>query len=304
MANQLEHVLETANRLILDKQQEVKLGLTCLLAQGHLLIEDLPGVGKTTMVQVMGKLLGLEFSRLQFTSDLLPADIIGNTIYDEQNRSFQFHQGPLFAQLVLADELNRANPRTQSALLQAMEEGEVAVDGKSKKLPVPFFVIATQNPSQQVGTFPLPESQLDRFMMSLELNFASKESEMSLIQGFNPRKEIDALKPSLTVNEFILLQRESEKVEVSKVLARYISDLMEVSRKHSAEFHPLSTRAGISIGRAAKAYAFLNNRSFATPDDVQAVGVAVMGHRLCGLQGIRKGKSVAEKLIKMVPVPL
>lgn len=304
MANAIQQVLEIANKLILDKQRETRLSLTCLLARGHLLIEDVPGVGKTTMVQVIGKLLGLEFSRVQFTSDMLPADIIGNSIYNEETQQFQFHTGPLFSQLVLADELNRANSRTQSALLQAMEEGEVAIDGKSRPLPKPFFVIATQNPAQQVGTFPIPESQLDRFMMSLELNYANRESEISLIKGFNPRQEIEGLKPLLSVSEFLEIQNHIDTIEISTLLATYISEILQESRKHSGDFNPLSTRTGISLGRAARAYAFLQNRKYATPDDIQAVAIAVLGHRLGGLQGIRKGKALAEKLIKMVAVPI
>lgn len=303
MNQKFHHLIEEAGKVVLDKEGEIRLAITCLLAGGHLLIEDLPGVGKTTLVQVLGKLTGLKTRRIQFTIDLLPADVLGGQIYNPQDQKFVFHPGPLFSQMVMADELNRASPRTQSALLQAMEEGEVSVDGTTWPLPKPFYVIATQNPHQQMGTFPLPESQLDRFLMSLELHHASRDTEVRLLQGEDPRSLLPKL-PSLFSEEDIQDALKSvQLVKVAPLVATYVADLLERSRKAGFQGAPLSTRAGMSLIRAAKAWAFLEGRDYTRPDDVQKVLVPVLGHRLGGNHGIRKGREWARDLQSSTPVP-
>jgi len=303
--NQKFHTLVLeASQIVLDKEEEIRLAITCLLAGGHLLIEDLPGVGKTTLVQTLGKLSGLITHRIQFTIDLLPADVIGGQIFHPLEHKFIFHPGPLFAQMVMADELNRASPRTQSALLQAMEEGEVSVDGTTWPLQRPFYVIATQNPHQQIGTFPLPESQLDRFLMSLELHHASKETEIRILQGSDPRKILQNLQSLFTVAEMLEALGAVEKVQVSNPIARYIADILDRSRRSGFEGAPLSTRAGIALVRAAKAWAFMEGRNYIRPEDVQRILVPVLGHRLGGNHGIRKGREWAQHLQKNTPIPV
>jgi MoxR-like ATPases len=303
MSKKFHDLVSEASQIVLGKDKEVRLAITCMLAGGHLLIEDLPGVGKTTLVQVLGRLTGLKTQRIQFTIDLLPADVIGSQIFHPQEHRFSFHQGPLFAQLVMADELNRASPRTQSALLQAMEEGEVSVDGVTHELPTPFFVIATQNPHQQTGTFPLPESQLDRFLMSLELNYAAKEIEVRILQGQDPRDQLKKLKSLFSPEEFADILEQVEKVKVSAAVAQYIAELLERSRRDDFEGAPLSTRAGMSLARAAKAWAFLENRDYLKPEDIQQILVPVLGHRLGGNHGIKRGREWALSLQRETPVP-
>lgn len=298
-----QNVIDRASQIILDKQIEVEQALTCILAGGHLLIEDVPGVGKTTLVQVIAKLLSLPYSRIQFTSDLLPADIIGNSIYDPDKKEFLFIEGPLFAPLVLADELNRANPRTQSALLQAMEEGQVSVDRITHSLPTPFFLIATQNPRTQTGTFPLPESQLDRFLMSFSMNYASYRSEISIFQGQDPRLQLKNLSTIVTVAQLEDSQKLVQEVTISELLAKYITDLLTHSRQHQEQYLPLSTRTGIALSKASKARAYLQNRTYCLPEDVQSVAPYVLSHRLGGAEGIIYGKNKAQELIKAVAVP-
>lgn len=298
-----QNVIDRASQIILDKQIEVEQALTCILAGGHLLIEDVPGVGKTTLVQVIAKLLSLPYSRIQFTSDLLPADIIGNSIYDPDKKEFLFIEGPLFAPLVLADELNRANPRTQSALLQAMEEGQVSVDRITHTLPTPFFLIATQNPRTQTGTFPLPESQLDRFLMSFSMNYASYRSEISIFQGQDPRTQLKNLNTIVTVAQLENSQKLVQEVIISELLAMYITDLLTHSRQHQEQYLPLSTRTGIALSKASKARAYLQNRTYCLPEDVQFVAPYVLSHRLGGAEGIIYGKNKAQELIKAVAVP-
>ena len=301
--NLWQQVVRKASSVILDKEIEIELSLTCILGGGHLLIEDVPGVGKTTLVQVIAKLLDLPYSRIQFTSDLLPADIIGNSIYDPENKKFHFVPGPLFAHLVLADELNRANPRTQSALLQAMEEGHVSVDRFTHALPDPFFLIATQNPRSQTGTFPLPESQLDRFLMSISMNYASYNSEVAIFQGQDPRKLMKDLQPIVNTSTLTEAQQAVTAIHLSELLAKYIADILTYSRQHQDLYSPLSTRTGIALTRAAKARAYLQGRNFALPDDVQAIAPSVLSHRLGGIDGIIYGRNKALELIKAVAVP-
>lgn len=298
-----KNLIDKASQIILDKENEIELALTCIIAGGHLLIEDIPGVGKTTLVQVIAKLLDLPYSRIQFTSDLLPADIIGNSIYDIDKKEFRFVPGPLFSHLVLADELNRANPRTQSALLQAMEEGQVSVDRITHNLPSPFFLIATQNPRSQTGTFPLPESQLDRFLMSLGMNYASYQSEIALFQGEDPRLQLKDLTPMIQHETLLSCQNQVNQVKVSELMAKYITDILTFSRQHSELFTPLSTRTGLSLTRASKARAFLQNRNYCVPDDLQYVAISVLCHRLGGADGIIYGRNKAVELIKAVAIP-
>lgn len=303
MKNVFHQLIEEASQIVLDKESEIRLAVTCLLAGGHLLIEDLPGVGKTTLVHVLGKLTGLSTKRIQFTIDLMPADVLGGQVFNTQEQKFFFHKGPLFSQLVMADELNRASPRTQSALLQAMEEGEVSIDGETWTLPVPFYVIATQNPHQQTGTFALPESQLDRFLMSLELQYASKETEVRLFQGLDPREKIKKLKSLFTNDELVQALQAVQNIKVSKAVAEYVGNLLEKSREAEFQGQVLSTRAGLALIKAAKAWAFLEGRDYVRPEDVQAVLVAVLGHRLGGNHGIKKGREWALVLQASTRVP-
>lgn len=303
MHNKINSLMQKTSTIFLDKDEAVKLSTVCLLAGGHLLIEDVPGVGKTTLVQTLGQLLGLKTNRIQFTIDLLPGDILGGHIFNPKDQEFHFHAGPLFAELILADELNRASPRTQSALLQAMEEGQISLDGKTWNLPKPFFVIATQNPHQNLGTFPLPESQLDRFMFSLELNYASKKTEVQIFQKQNPRERISALEPILSALELIDVQQQVENIHVSENVAEYVAQLLENTRKSDFSGEPVSTRAGISMVKAAKAWAYLEKRNFVMPEDVQAILQPVLGHRLGGTHGIRQGREWARVLEKQTAVP-
>lgn len=301
MKKEIALILAEANQILLDKNAEIEKSLICLLAQGHLLIEDLPGVGKTTLVQMLAKLMGLHTSRIQFTNDLLPADVLGNMVFDNQKQSFKFHPGPVFSQLVLADELNRANPRTQSALLQAMEESEVTLDGQHYPLPDPFCLIATQNPRSQIGTSPLPESQLDRFLMSLELSHSSAEAERKIIQGLDAREKIKTLQPIITVEKLKTFYQEIEKVHIADKVAAYISAILQQSRQKS-KFAPLSIRAGMALARAGRACAFINERDHVLPDDIQKIAVEVLAHRLGGSEGVAKGRALAQELLREVPV--
>ncbi len=304
MQSVFQNLISEVSKVVLDKSDEIKLAVTCLLSNGHLLIEDVPGVGKTTLVQTLAKLSGLETKRIQFTVDLLPADILGGQIYNSRDHKFEFHPGPLFTQMVLADELNRASPRTQGALLQAMEENQVSLDGKNHPLPEPFFVIATQNPHQQMGTFPLPESQLDRFMMSLELNYASKKTEIELFKSQDSREKIAKLVPLLTAKEFSDYKNQVSDVIVSDIIARYVSDLLDRSRTLKSGALPLSTRAGIALVKSAKAWAFIEGRNFLKPEDIQSVAISVLSHRLGGNHGLKKGKEWARDLLRETPVPV
>lgn len=276
----LDHLRNEASRVILDKTHEVDLAICCLIANGHLLIEDIPGVGKTTLVKTLSRLLNLGSSRVQFTNDLLPADILGSSIYDSDKKVFVFHRGPIFAQVVLADELNRATPKTQSACLQAMEERRVTVDGVTYDLPQPFFVIATQNPRQQIGTFALPESQLDRFLMRISLGFPSREAEKKLLLGESRLDLVDHLKPCTEVIELMEMQRAAKAVHASESIITYIQDLISQTRERLPSGRGISTRGALSLINAAKAWAFMNRRAMVLPEDVQAVCVPVMSHRL------------------------
>jgi MoxR-like ATPase len=278
--NKLKPLLDTANKIILGKELQIKLAVCCLLARGHLLIEDIPGVGKTTLSHTLAKLLGLKYQRIQFTSDILPADIIGASVYDAKNTRFEFHPGPLFNQMILADEVNRSTPKAQSALLEAMEENQVTVEGKTYDLPQPFFVIATQNPSYQIGTFPLPESQLDRFLMRIELGYPNKQAERELLMGNNRHNLIESLSVQLEPELLAEIQHAITEIHASSALLDYLQDLIAYTRE-STEYHcGLSPRAGIALLTAARSWAFMDGRDAVLPDDVQTVLPAVAGHRL------------------------
>ncbi len=304
MRAKIQGITEAASQIVLGKQTEIRQAITCLLAGGHLLIEDVPGVGKTTLVKTLARLLGLDSHRIQFTIDLLPSDILGSPIFDPRDQKFHFHPGPLFAPLILADELNRASPRTQSALLQAMEEGEVSIDGTVHELPKPFLVIATQNPHHQSGTFPLPESQIDRFLMSLELNYAEPKVEVQIFSQADPQQKLKDLKPLLSGPELLDIQAAVRQVKVSEKVATYVSALLSGSRNAKTQWLPLSTRAGLALIRAAQAHAYLEERDFTRPEDVQAVLIPVLGHRLGGFHGIRQGRSFASTLQASTVVPI
>lgn len=280
MKSPFEPVIAQAGRIILGKERVIRLALACLLGRGHLLIEDLPGVGKTTLAHVLARILGLQYQRIQFTSDLLPADIVGVSIFDRERQDFRFHRGPVFAQVVLADEINRATPKAQSALLEAMEERQVTVDGQSHSLPEPFFVIATQNPAHQVGTFPLPESQLDRFLMRLDIGYPHRAAERALLAGIDRRELLAELQPVLSVAEVLRIQQEVKAIRVADALLDYCQDLLDFSRQSPRFRHGLSPRAGLALLRTARAWALLNGRDFVLPEDLQQVLPATVGHRL------------------------
>jgi MoxR-like ATPase len=299
--NKIAKVISEASLVLLDKEAEIEKSVICILAHGHLLIEDIPGVGKTTLVQLLAKLMGLHSSRIQFTNDLLPADVLGNMVYDTDSEGFKFHKGPVFGQLVLADELNRANPRTQSALLQAMEESEVTLDGNHYPLPEPFCLIATQNPRSQIGTSPLPESQLDRFLMSLELSHANPEAEKKIIQGLDAREKLKHIQAVLNSHEVIEMQKTVEKVHVADQVTIYISNLLQKSRQ-KGHLAPLSIRAGMALAKAGRACAYLAGRDHVLPDDIQKIAIEVLAHRLGGLEGVSKGRGFAHELLREVEV--
>jgi len=297
----INSVLADISSVIFGKEKQIKLAISCLLAQGHLLIEDLPGMGKTSLSHALATSLGLSYQRVQFTSDLLPSDIIGTSIFDIKTQAFSFHKGPIFSQVVLADEINRAGPKTQSALLEAMEENQVSVDGHSYLLPQPFFVIATQNPVHQAGTYPLPESQLDRFLMRITLGYPGIEAEKKIILGKD--NNINNLNTRLKSNEFSELQQSVKKVKLSEPVLDYILALVNHSRLAGRYPMPLSPRASIAISRASQAWAFINGKDYVTPDDVQAIFSNVVEHRLNVNSGINQAE-LASELLKEVKVPV
>jgi MoxR-like ATPase len=291
MHNAIDHLLSSANQIILGKDQKIRLAVCCLLARGHLLIEDIPGVGKTTLAHTLAKLLGLHYQRIQFTSDLLPADILGASVFDSANNSFKFHPGPVFNQMVLADEVNRATPKAQSALLEAMEEQQVTVEGKTYPLPNPFFVIATQNPSHQIGTFPLPESQLDRFLMRIELGYPDPAAERALLAGQNRQQLLDALTVQLPPEQLAAIQQAVNAIHVSPAILDYCQALINFSRSSPDYPCGLSPRGGLALLRAAKAWALMHRRDAVLPEDLQAVLASVAGHRL------RAGSSHSDAIV-------
>ena len=300
----LADVLAGAGEIILGKDQQIKLAMCCILARGHLLIEDVPGVGKTTLSHVLASLLGLNYQRIQFTSDLLPADVVGVSIFDRESSTFRFHPGPIFSQVILADEINRASPKAQSALLEAMEEHQVTADGETMKLPEPFFVIATQNPSHQIGTFPLPESQLDRFLMRIKLGYPDKAAERALLKGEDRRALIARIATAMSAEELTTLQKDVTKVFVSDALVDYVQALI-LHTRDSARFEMgLSPRAGLALMRAAQSWALMSGRNQVLPEDVQTVAPAVVGHRLRPIaNGENKILDPAQELIRSVAIP-
>jgi len=295
---------DAASRIVLGKEHALRLALACVLARGHLLIEDIPGVGKTTLAHVLARLLGLQFQRIQFTSDMLPADIVGVSIFDQREGGFRFHPGPVFAQLVLADEINRATPKAQSALLEAMEERQISAEGRTWPLPEPFFVIATQNPAEQVGTFPLPESQLDRFLMRLSLGYPDRAAERALLAG-EDRRELLARQPAvLQPGELDILVAASRAIHVGPRLLDYVQALLAESRSGAAFALGLSPRAGLGLLAAARAWALLAGRDLVLPEDVQAVLPAVAGHRLQPADNApQPAGRLVQHLIEAVPLP-
>ncbi len=294
----------TVNNIILGKSQQVRLAFSCLLAGGHLLIEDLPGVGKTTLAHALAIVIGSRYQRIQFTSDLLPADILGVSIYHREEHRFEFHPGPIFAELVLADEVNRATPKSQSALLEAMAEGQVTVEGKTYALPKPFFVIATQNPLDLVGTFPLPDSQLDRFLLSISLGFPSPEVERELLTVRDRASLLKDTQACLSPDDVLQLHHDSQKMHVSEALLDYVQALLAESRNGRWFEVGLSPRAGIALVRCCRSLAFINGRDFVIPEDVKTIFAALARHRMTLLQGVEI--SVDEQianLLSQVAVP-
>jgi MoxR-like ATPase len=310
MSQSLQNVIRQAEQIILGKPQQIRFALACLLARGHLLIEDLPGVGKTTLALVLARTLGLQFQRIQFTSDLLPADILGVSVFqrpstDARAGEFKFHPGPIFAQMILADEINRATPKAQSALLEAMEEQQVTIEGTTRALPAPFFVIATQNPAYQVGTFALPESQLDRFLMRIQMGYPDAQAERGLLEGRDRREIVAQLSPQLESSELLALQKRAREVFVSPALLDYAQAILRYTREAARYTHGLSPRAGLALLSAARAWALLEGRAAVTPEDVQAVLPGVVSHRLqaVGVSSRQNGGELVRELIEAVAIP-
>jgi MoxR-like ATPase len=306
MLEKIHSVAAQVGEIVLGKQVQIRLALACLLARGHLLIEDLPGVGKTTLAHALSISLGLQFKRVQFTNDLLPADIIGTSVFERDNSQFVFHRGPVFSQVLLADEINRASPKTQSALLEAMEERQVSAEGQAMSLPEPFFVIATQNPMDQAGTFALPESQLDRFLMCVELGYPDPQAERLLLQGNDRRSVMNSLQPQMSPHELLLAQDQVSAVRCSDALLDYLQALLAMSRRAPQFAEGLSPRAGLALLQAAKAWALLDGRDHVLPDDLQAILQPVAGHRLRPARGgggsHRARAELVAELLRSVPV--
>jgi MoxR-like ATPase len=300
----IDHAISTIETIILGKSMQVKLAVCCLIARGHCLIEDLPGVGKTTLSQTIAQVFGLEFNRIQFTSDLLPADILGVSIFDPEARTFKFHPGPIFAHFLLADEINRATPKTQSALLEAMEENQITVEGATHRLEEPFFVIGTQNPLDQSGTFPLPESQLDRFMMKLSLGYPDQKAERALLSGGNPRERMRQLRPVISIERFLAIQAAVDNVHCSEPLLDYVQHLVQATRNPGLFVYGISPRAGLAILQASRAWAIMAGRSHAEPGDVQAVFKVIAEHRLTPAeQHSRSTSDLVADLVDQTPIP-
>jgi len=304
-AKVLRTAIDRINEIILGKDRSVRLALCCLIARGHLLIEDIPGVGKTTLAQTLAAVLGLDFKRIQFTSDLLPADIIGVSIFDTERNTFRFHRGPIFSSLLLADEINRATPKAQSALLEAMQERQVSAEGVTLPLPELFFVIGTQNPQHQIGTFPLPESQLDRFLMRIGIGYPDHDAERKLLEGVDRRTLLNSVEPLLEESTLRRVQRKAEVIRLSPALLDYIQALLHATRSAPWLVHGLSPRAGLALSHAARAWALLEDRDTVLPEDVQAVAPAVFGHRLQYTEDTATdaGLGLVDRLIRSVPIP-
>jgi MoxR-like ATPase len=305
MSQNLNNVIRQAGQIILGKPKQIRFALACLLARGHLLIEDLPGVGKTTLAHVLARTLGLQFQRIQFTSDLLPADILGVSVYQRDTGKFEFHPGPIFAQMILADEINRATPKAQSALLEAMEEQQATIEGTTRVLPAPFFVIATQNPAYQVGTFALPESQLDRFLMRIQMGYPDAQAERGLLSGVDRREIVAQLSPQMESSELLALQKRAREVLVSPALLDYVQAILRYTREAARYTHGLSPRAGLALLSAARSWALLDGREAVIPEDVQAVLPGVASHRLqaVGEHARQNSDVLVRDLIEAVAIP-
>ena len=299
----LNKVIAGIGRVILGKDEVIRLAVTCLIARGHLLIEDLPGVGKTTLAHVLARAFGLRFQRIQFTSDMLPADILGVSVYDSEAGAFKFHPGPVFSQVVLADEVNRATPKAQSALLEAMEEHQVTIEGETHALPQPFFVIATQNPTYQIGTFPLPESQLDRFLMRLHMGYPGRAAERELLLGTDRRELLQQLAAAISTDELVAIQSAVTLVHTSAALIDYLQAILAHSRESPLCQNGLSPRAGLALLRSAQASALMDGRGHALPEDVQGVLPSVIGHRLQAAEG-QSAHATAELMSQLATVPI
>nr|WP_140626380.1 AAA family ATPase [Methylibium rhizosphaerae] len=304
MHTQLKQLVDQISTIIVGKRRQIEDSVACLLAGGHLLIEDVPGVGKTTLAHALAVSLGLKFSRVQFTADLMPSDLIGVSIYERGKEAFVFHGGPVFAQVLLADEINRAGPKTQSALLEAMEEHQVTVEGETRKLPEPFFVIATQNPTDQLGTYPLPESQLDRFLMCITLGYPDRLSERALLAGRDRREAIHDLRPVMSAAELQAVQRAVLNIHASEPLLDYLQALIAATRSGHWFVEGLSPRAGIAVLRAARARALLDAREYVAPDDIQAILPQAIAHRLVPVAGAGRGRlEQVRAMIEATPLP-
>ncbi|MDP1657947.1 MAG: MoxR family ATPase [Methylotenera sp.] len=302
MKNITDAIIAKTNEVILGKEQQIKLALACILAKGHLLIEDLPGMGKTTLAHTLAQVLGLQFQRVQFTSDLLPADVLGVSVYDRNTTNFKFHPGPVFTNVLLADEINRATPKTQSALLEVMEEAQVTIDAVTYTLPQPFFVIATQNPSSQIGTFALPESQLDRFLMRITLNYPDAASERKLLQSNGGREQLAKLSAVIDSKQLQALQAASHEVHVSDALLDYLQAILQHTRQSALFNAGLSPRAGLSLKQCAQAWAMLAGRDHVIPEDIQAILPSVAGHRLVSNNTLTSNADNIAQLLKAVAV--
>lgn len=299
-----QNIISQIAGVVLGKEEQIRLALTCLFAKGHLLIEDIPGIGKTTLAKALSKCLGLNFRRIQFTSDMLPGDILGTSIFEQKSSAFVFHPGPIFTQVLLTDEINRATPKTQSALLEAMEEQQVTIEGKTRILESPFFVIATQNPLEQYGTFPLPESQLDRFLMRIELGYPDRAAEKKLLKSDNIRNVLSEMSECILFSDVLDIQHRIDSVHISDALLSYIQDILEFTRA-SNHFHVgLSPRAGLALMQASRSWAFLHGQEYVLPEDVQKVMPWVVGHRLRSKEDLEElPRSSLMAVLKEVPIP-
>lgn len=304
MRDPFHDIVKQISTIVLGKKDQIRLALTCLFARGHLLIEDIPGIGKTTLAKALSRCLGLKFRRVQFTSDMLPGDILGTSIFDRKQSAFLFHPGPIFTQVLLADEINRATPKTQSALLEAMEEQQVTIEGETRGLESPFFVIATQNPLEQYGTFPLPESQLDRFLMRIDLGYPDRMAEKKLLKSEDVRDLLTNLSPCIVVEDVLEIQRQIHVVHISDALLNYIQDILAFTRT-SAYFHiGLSPRAGMAVTQAARSWSYISGRDFVLPEDVQKILPWVVGHRLRSKETLEEiPRQRLTTILSEVPIP-
>jgi MoxR-like ATPase len=299
-----EDIVRQISQVVLGKEQQIRLALTCLFAKGHLLIEDIPGIGKTTLAKVLAKCLGLDFQRIQFTSDMLPGDILGVSIFHQKTNTFAFHPGPVFTNVLLADEINRATPKTQSALLEAMEERQVTIEGKTRKLNNPFFVIATQNPLEHSGTFPLPESQMDRFLMRIEIGYPGRSAEKKILQGTSRDQQLSQADTCFFHEDVLQIQEQIDKVHASNALLDYLQDILQFTRTSTMFYVGLSPRAGLALLQAGKSFAFLHGRDHVLPEDIQKVLPWVVRHRLKSREDL--GEFTIERLTEIlheVPIP-